>query len=163
VEARRGELGMTRQGLADAAGVDLKTIYNLESGTRWPIAKTRVAVAVALGWAPDTLSVVAEGSAPQQSSASMRLVGEASTPEQRAPFAWQIEREVEEAERRYGPDPTGEQIFGPGHEADAWNAPTWDRDETVQMLALFRWFAFRNVGGQSGSKTGLTLAPAGYT
>jgi transcriptional regulator with XRE-family HTH domain len=56
VAARRGELGLTQQDLADAAGIDLKTVYNLESGTRWPIARTRGAIAAALGWGPDAFS-----------------------------------------------------------------------------------------------------------
>ena len=55
VAARRGELGMTQQELADAAGVDIKTVYNLESGTRWPIARTRAAISAALGWQADAL------------------------------------------------------------------------------------------------------------
>jgi transcriptional regulator with XRE-family HTH domain len=50
VAARRGEQGMTQQELADAAGVDSKTIYNLESGGRWPIARNRALIEKALGW-----------------------------------------------------------------------------------------------------------------
>ncbi len=64
VAARRGALGMTRQELADAAGVDLKTVYNLESGTRWPIARTRVAISRALRWEGDALAGMADGSVP---------------------------------------------------------------------------------------------------
>lgn len=52
VVARRGKLGMTQQDLADRAGVDIKTIGNLESRGRWPIARTRAAIEGALGW-PD--------------------------------------------------------------------------------------------------------------
>ncbi len=55
---------MTQQDLADAAGIDLKTVYNLESGTRWPIARTRAAVAAALEWGADALDVLAAGGAP---------------------------------------------------------------------------------------------------
>jgi transcriptional regulator with XRE-family HTH domain len=61
VSARRGELGLTQQDLADRAGVDLKTVYNLESGAHWPIAKNRGAVAIALGWLPDALAVIRAG------------------------------------------------------------------------------------------------------
>lgn len=50
VTARRGELGMTQQELAGAAGVDIKTIGNLESRGRWPIARTRARIEKALGW-----------------------------------------------------------------------------------------------------------------
>jgi transcriptional regulator with XRE-family HTH domain len=52
VVARRGKLGMTQQELAGMAGVDLKTIGNLESRGRWPIARTRARIESALGW-PD--------------------------------------------------------------------------------------------------------------
>jgi transcriptional regulator with XRE-family HTH domain len=168
VAARRGELGMTQQDLADAAGIDLKTVYNIESGTRWPIAKTRVAVAEALRWPPDALSVLAEGSVPPGSGPTgIRVIDEAADEKELQPFIWQIEREVERAEigHENGFEPSGEEIFGAGHEADAWNSPVWDRDTTIRMLATFRLFAFQNRGGQQGSRTGLTLAriPAGCT
>lgn len=55
---------MTQQELADDAYVDIKTVYNLESGTRWPIAKNRAALAVALRWEPDALAVIAAGREP---------------------------------------------------------------------------------------------------
>ena len=51
---------MTQQELADTAGVDLKTVYNLESGTRWPIARTRAAISAALRWEGDALTGLAE-------------------------------------------------------------------------------------------------------
>jgi DNA-binding XRE family transcriptional regulator len=63
VAARRGELGMTQQELAGTAHVDLKTIYNLESGTRWPIARTRVAISAALGWQGDALAALRDSPA----------------------------------------------------------------------------------------------------
>lgn len=50
VAARRGELGMDRAELADAAGIDPKTLYNLEVKGRWPIAVTRARIEEALGW-----------------------------------------------------------------------------------------------------------------
>lgn len=50
VAARRGELDMTQQELAEAAGVDLKTIGNLERRGRWPIARTRARIERALRW-----------------------------------------------------------------------------------------------------------------
>jgi transcriptional regulator with XRE-family HTH domain len=50
VAARRGELRMTQRELGAAAGVDTKTIGNLESQGRWPIARTRAQIEEALGW-----------------------------------------------------------------------------------------------------------------
>jgi transcriptional regulator with XRE-family HTH domain len=48
--ARRGALNMTQQELAGAAGVDPKTIWNLEKRDRWPIARNRSRIEKALGW-----------------------------------------------------------------------------------------------------------------
>lgn len=64
--ARRGRLGLTQQELADKAHVDLKTVYNLESGTRWPIARNRAAISAALNWEGDGLTVIAGGGVPDE-------------------------------------------------------------------------------------------------
>lgn len=58
---RRGELGLTQQELADRAQVDIKTIYNLESGERWPQARNRFKIERALGWVAGSLDALAEG------------------------------------------------------------------------------------------------------
>ena len=50
VMARRGELGMDREELAAKAGIDPKTLYNLEVRGRWPIAVTRSKIETALRW-----------------------------------------------------------------------------------------------------------------
>ena len=50
VAARRGELGLTQHQLAAKAGVDPKTVGNLEKRDRWPIAKNRAAIEKALLW-----------------------------------------------------------------------------------------------------------------
>ncbi|WP_158088735.1 helix-turn-helix domain-containing protein [Thermoactinospora rubra] len=63
VIARRGELGLTQQQLAARAGVDVKTIYNLESGERWPQAATRGKIEKALGWVGGALEDIAAGRA----------------------------------------------------------------------------------------------------
>ena len=60
VEARRGELRLTQQQLADAAGVDVKTIGSLESRGRWPIARTRAAIERALKWPPGEMARIAD-------------------------------------------------------------------------------------------------------
>ena len=48
--ARRGDMGMTQQQLADAAEADVKTIRDMERGRRWPIATNRAKIEAALGW-----------------------------------------------------------------------------------------------------------------
>ena len=63
---------MTRQDLAGEAGVDLKTVYNLESGTRWPIATTRMAISAALHWEGDALAVILDGGTPVQGTSLPR-------------------------------------------------------------------------------------------
>ncbi|RFS81730.1 helix-turn-helix domain-containing protein [Actinomadura spongiicola] len=62
--ARRGSLGLTQEQVAERAGVTVKTIYNLESGERWPQARTRAAVEEALRWRPGDLARVGEGGEP---------------------------------------------------------------------------------------------------
>ncbi|REE95309.1 helix-turn-helix domain-containing protein [Thermomonospora umbrina] len=66
VVARRGSLGLTQEQLAERAGVTVKTVYNLESGGRWPQARTRGAVESALGWQPGDLVRIGEGREPVQ-------------------------------------------------------------------------------------------------
>ncbi|MEV8635661.1 helix-turn-helix transcriptional regulator [Streptosporangium sp. NPDC051023] len=60
VVARRGEMGLSRPALATAAGIDTKTLYNLESATRWPQAGNRSALEAALGWQQGDLAKIAE-------------------------------------------------------------------------------------------------------
>lgn len=72
---------MTQQDLADAAGVDIKTVYNLESGTRWPIARTRAAIASALGWDADALARIAEDGTPPAPRSDRPFTPPATTPE----------------------------------------------------------------------------------
>lgn len=64
VEARRGVIGLTQRELAERAGVDIKTINNLESGERWPQVKTRAAVERELQWSTGDLLRIAEGNEP---------------------------------------------------------------------------------------------------
>lgn len=59
VAARRGELRMTQRELGAAAGVDTKTIGNLESRGRWPIARSRALIEKALGWPSGELERIA--------------------------------------------------------------------------------------------------------
>ncbi|WP_170180805.1 helix-turn-helix domain-containing protein [Actinomadura pelletieri] len=62
--ARRGSLGLTQEQVAERAGVTVKTIYNLESGERWPQARTRAAVEEALRWRLGDLARIGEGGEP---------------------------------------------------------------------------------------------------
>lgn len=52
---------MTQRELAMTAEVDIKTIYNLESGERWPQAGTRAKIEKALGWTMGSLEAFTEG------------------------------------------------------------------------------------------------------
>lgn len=61
VVSRRGALGLSQDDLATKAGVDAKTIYNLESGERWPWATTRSKIEAALGIAEGDLERIADG------------------------------------------------------------------------------------------------------
>ncbi|GAA3957578.1 hypothetical protein GCM10023085_45090 [Actinomadura viridis] len=61
VIAQRGNLGLSQSELAERAGVDSKTIWNLESAQRWPISRNRVKIEKALGVEPDSLAMVSRG------------------------------------------------------------------------------------------------------
>ena len=65
VTARRGELGLDRQELAAEAGVDPKTLYNLEVRGRWPIAVTRARIEQALGWTSGEMERIASAPDPE--------------------------------------------------------------------------------------------------
>jgi transcriptional regulator with XRE-family HTH domain len=137
VAARRGELGMTQHDLADAAGVDLKTVYNLESGNRWPIARTRAAIAAALGWETGEFAAIAEArlaSVPPPPPPSAEALIEAIRSK---PMRQMGTRMAEEVDKRVPglaglatgaawadpgtPVPSGAQVFGPGDNADLWD------------------------------------------
>jgi transcriptional regulator with XRE-family HTH domain len=64
VRARRGELDLTQQALAQVAGVDVATISSLERAERWPWAKNRARIESALGWEPGALTEIAKGGQP---------------------------------------------------------------------------------------------------
>lgn len=64
VAARRGELSLTQAALADAIGIDVKTVYNLESGSRWPQARNRAAIENGLGWEVGDLQRISDGGEP---------------------------------------------------------------------------------------------------
>lgn len=166
VRERRVDLGMTQEEVRAAGGPSTATMRLIEGALQSGYQPSTLRdLEKVLRWERGSVGVILAGgdpvpAGPALASASrptgVRVIDEAATDEELAPFVWQIEREVEEAERRYGPDPAGEQIFGPGDAANAWNSPLWDRNTTIRMLATFRLFAFQNRGGQQGSKTGLS-------
>lgn len=63
-EARRGELGLDREELAAAAGIDPKTVYNMERRGKWPIAVTRAKIEGALGWPSGEMERIASAPVP---------------------------------------------------------------------------------------------------
>lgn len=61
VRARRGTLGWNQDELAAKAEVDSKTIWSLEKGLTWPIAKSRSRIEAALKWPNGEIERIAEG------------------------------------------------------------------------------------------------------
>lgn len=57
---RRGVLGLTQLEVAERAGVDVQTLRTLETGERWPIAKSLEAISAVLGFGPGYLRAVAD-------------------------------------------------------------------------------------------------------
>lgn len=57
--ARRGELGLTQKKLASIAGVDVKTIGDLERFKRWPTAASRARIEAGLQWPVGRLAEIA--------------------------------------------------------------------------------------------------------
>jgi DNA-binding XRE family transcriptional regulator len=139
---------MTQQELADVAGVDLKTIYNLESGARWPIARTRAAVASSLGWDADALDLLASGAVPPMSVRNAPPGPRHPEPQADDPaldsFIASVHRDLAKAVAKYGPNFTPEQAFTAPHEAAAWSDPDHrmpDDDDRVRLIAQMRLFA----------------------
>lgn len=64
VATRRGVLGMSQPDLAEAAGIDTKTVTNVETGGRWPQARNRAKIEAALGWKSGDLEKIAAGGEP---------------------------------------------------------------------------------------------------
>lgn len=80
--ARRGELGLTQQQVAERAGVAVRTVHNAESGEKWPNALTRGRLERAVRWATGELSRLAS---PPRRAPSPELLERVSqlTPEER--------------------------------------------------------------------------------
>jgi transcriptional regulator with XRE-family HTH domain len=120
---------MTQQELADRAGVDLKTIYNLESGTRWPIAKTRAAVSAALRWEGDALTAIADGNPASEPTAAPEPDAEPASPDDADAMENAVivaalprrEREVwAEMRRSLQATPAGRDLFADPRQAALW-------------------------------------------
>lgn len=145
---------MTQQELADAAGVDLKTVYNLESGGRWPNARTRAAVAGALGWDGGSLAAIragedipADAAVPPGEAADSAVVTLArqygiNPDDPKDPWIRPVREEIAAAIMRYGADASGEQIFSgapASHiESAIWNDPGANRASKEVFIAAMR-------------------------
>lgn len=64
VEARRLDLKLTQEGLAERAGVSSRTVHNLENAKTWPQTSNRRAIERALGWGPGSLQRIRDGGEP---------------------------------------------------------------------------------------------------
>jgi len=64
VAARRDQLGLSQEALADQAGLNHKTVHTVESGKHWPVARTRRALEPALGWVEGDIDRIADGGFP---------------------------------------------------------------------------------------------------
>jgi DNA-binding XRE family transcriptional regulator len=146
VADRRGEMGMTQEELATAAHLDLKTIYNLESGKRWPIARNRVKIAAALKWPPEALAEIRSGTLPAGNGAAAPAGNGRYAPvlqadeDAIAPFEQQVRAEILTAMDQHGLDARGGQVF-PGSTAEAaiWDSPELKtREEKVRFIAKLR-------------------------
>lgn len=179
---------MTQQELAEAAGIDTKTLYSLESGARWPIARTRVAISRALGWKGDALADIAAGIPPgraggERSSAPPPPSPPAPDPQEihaadfarafgvnpddpRDPWIRSVRSQIAAATLEHGPDATGDQVFhgspaSPG-EARLWDSPGPSREAKTMVIAGMRaQYAMVQSGNGSARSAGLTLAGAG--
>lgn len=61
---RRIELGMNQADLARSAGVDPRTVRELERGQRWPRDSNRAQIETALGWGQGSLERMLDGLGP---------------------------------------------------------------------------------------------------
>jgi transcriptional regulator with XRE-family HTH domain len=99
VKARRGALHLTQDALATAAGVDAKTVWNLEAGERWPQATTRAKIEAALGWSEGDLQRIRSGGVPSTGTEPAAETSRARelTPAERTRDQW-VERLREDPE-----------------------------------------------------------------
>lgn len=99
---------------------------------------------------------------PATAPTGIPVIDNAASPEDVAPFVWQIENEVERAEREHGPSPAGEQIFGPGQEADSWDYLAARPEVKIRLIATIRLIAFKARSSESGdTRAGLRVLPGG--
>jgi transcriptional regulator with XRE-family HTH domain len=71
IRARRGDLGLSQEQLADKAKVALKTVTNVESGTTWPQAASRAKLESALGLASGDIVRIGRGGEPAPTAPEM--------------------------------------------------------------------------------------------
>jgi len=161
MEQRRLELGLTWQQVADAGDVSVRSIHAARTGTADIRPLTARGISTGLRWAPDSVKKIltkrepeplhpeaAEPASPRESPspppledarrdviAALRTLTPGSTPDA-------VAAEVEAARRRYGPNPSPEQVFpGPdmGVERSVWDMRTWRPEaELIQEIAAYR-------------------------
>jgi transcriptional regulator with XRE-family HTH domain len=163
VEARRGELGMTQQELADAAGVDLKTVYNLESGGRRPIARVRAAISGVLGWSDGALAAVpARDDGPPDPDVFQDCYEIGIDPfNPDDPWMRSVRQDIADAIMRYGAGATGVQIFGGRYgrvEVTIWDDPTSNRRTKEAFIAWTRADRQLREAGRTGRQGTAGLA-----
>jgi len=159
MEARRLELGLRWQDVAEAAGVSLKTLHSARTG-KDVAPLTRRSIAEGLQWTPDSVDRILAGADPLASA-------EPATGPHRLPhlydpalepFLEEVRNELAEAMRAYGPGFTGDQAFPrDGLEAEAWDTLRLTPDESMRQIAWLRLIAAERDQRQSGSgrETGL--------
>ena len=108
VEARLGVLGMTQLELAEAAGVDAKTVNGVIRRGVWPYARTRARIEAALGWPPGEMARIAaeDDAAPRRATPEglLAAIYDELPPERAARVAALVEAELS---GRPAPAPTG--------------------------------------------------------
>lgn len=62
----REAAGLSQKGLADAAGVPVRTVQNVEQGKCWPTFPVAVAIVRALGVSLDSLAEAPSGGVPER-------------------------------------------------------------------------------------------------
>lgn len=166
MDERRLDLRLTWQEVAERGSVSLRALANARTGDSEIRPLTQRGIEAGLHWTPGSVAEILAGSAPTPREAlgartGIPVIDQASEAEQVAPYMRQVQDEIDRARRQYG-DPDGEQIFGPGQEANTWDRGDFSEDVKIALLATFRLFAFKARSSESGdTRAGLRVLPGG--